>query len=122
MSDIRLDTTARDWQTLHSSFRWIVPARYNIAQACCGRWAEDRSRFALYYEDEAGYSEAWSFWDVQQAANLSLIHIFACDTDGIDGSEDNAGAMVLPDTPARAIAAGIDLRARLAQNLSLIHI
>ena len=44
------------------------------------------------------------------------ISAIACDTDGIDGSEDNAGAMVLPDTPARAIAAEIDLRARLAQN------
>jgi glycerate 2-kinase len=30
------------------------------------------------------------------------ISAIACDTDGIDGSEDNAGAMVLPDTPARA--------------------
>ncbi len=44
------------------------------------------------------------------------ISAIACDTDGIDGSEDNAGAMVLPDTPARAAAAEIDLRARLAQN------
>ena len=44
------------------------------------------------------------------------ISAIACDTDGIDGSEDNAGAMVLPDTPARAIAAEIDLRTRLAQN------
>jgi hydroxypyruvate reductase len=44
------------------------------------------------------------------------ISAIACDTDGIDGSEDNAGAMVLPDTPARAVAAGIDLRTRLAQN------
>ena len=67
--NIGLDATARDWNTLHSSFRWNVPARYNIAQACCGRWAEDRTRFALYYEDEAGHTEAWSFWDVQQAAN-----------------------------------------------------
>ena len=40
----------------------------------------------------------------------------AGDTDGIDGSEDNAGALLLPDTPARAAAAGIDLRARLAEN------
>ena len=44
------------------------------------------------------------------------ISAIACDTDGIDGSEDNAGAMVLPDTPARAAAAGIDLRARLTEN------
>ena len=44
------------------------------------------------------------------------IHAIAGDTDGIDGSEDNAGALLLPDTPARAAAEGIDLRARLADN------
>jgi hydroxypyruvate reductase len=44
------------------------------------------------------------------------IHAIACDTDGIDGSEDNAGALLFPDTPARAAAAGIDLRARLVDN------
>lgn len=36
------------------------------------------------------------------------------DTDGIDGSEDNAGAVCTPDTLARARAAGLDPRARLA--------
>ncbi|MET3105910.1 glycerate 2-kinase [Oxalobacteraceae bacterium GrIS 1.18] len=30
------------------------------------------------------------------------IHAIACDTDGIDGSEDNAGAMYAPDSIARA--------------------
>ncbi len=38
----------------------------------------------------------------------------ACDTDGIDGSEDNAGALLTPDTLARARALGIDAGARLA--------
>ncbi len=32
----------------------------------------------------------------------------ACDTDGIDGSEDNAGAIVSPDTLVRARARGLD--------------
>ena len=40
----------------------------------------------------------------------------ACDTDGIDGTEDNAGALVTPDTLARAHAAGEDAAARLAAN------
>jgi glycerate 2-kinase len=44
------------------------------------------------------------------------IHALAADTDGIDGTEDNAGALYGPDTAARAAAAGIDLRARLADN------
>ena len=36
------------------------------------------------------------------------IHALACDTDGIDGSEDNAGAVLAPDTLARAAALNID--------------
>ena len=40
----------------------------------------------------------------------------ACDSDGIDGTEDNAGALVTPDTSVRARAAGEDAAARLAAN------
>jgi len=44
------------------------------------------------------------------------IHALAADTDGIDGSEDNAGAFVGPDTLGRARALGVDPRQRLAGN------
>ena len=44
------------------------------------------------------------------------IHALAGDTDGIDGIEDAAGALVAPDTLARAAAHGVDARARLADN------
>lgn len=44
------------------------------------------------------------------------IHAIACDTDGIDGSEDNAGAVIGPDTLARGAAAGFDAKAYLAGN------
>ena len=40
----------------------------------------------------------------------------ACDTDGIDGSEDNAGAVISPDTLARARAQGLDAAASLADH------
>ena len=40
----------------------------------------------------------------------------AADTDGIDGSEDNAGAFVCPDTLARAGAAGLRIDDHLARN------
>ncbi|MGH8677320.1 MAG: glycerate kinase type-2 family protein, partial [Burkholderiales bacterium] len=40
----------------------------------------------------------------------------AGDTDGIDGTEDNAGALVAPDTLARAAARGIDAKMMLADN------
>jgi glycerate-2-kinase len=38
------------------------------------------------------------------------------DTDGIDGSEANAGALTGPDTLSRAVAAGMDPRAVLARH------
>ena len=41
------------------------------------------------------------------------ISAIACDTDGIDGTEDNAGAIITPDTLSRAAAAGLDVRALL---------
>jgi hydroxypyruvate reductase len=44
------------------------------------------------------------------------IHAIAADTDGIDGSEDNAGAVMAPDTLARAAARQIDARAMLEAN------
>ncbi|UCV09093.1 glycerate kinase [Dechloromonas denitrificans] len=44
------------------------------------------------------------------------IHALAADTDGIDGTEDNAGAYIGPETPGRARALGLDGRARLADN------
>ena len=54
---------------IHASHRWEVPPDFNIAQACCGRWAADRARFALYWEDENGAREALTFFDLQQQAN-----------------------------------------------------
>ena len=44
------------------------------------------------------------------------IHAIACDTDGVDGTEDNAGALLSPDTLARAEALGLRPKEFLANN------
>jgi hydroxypyruvate reductase len=44
------------------------------------------------------------------------ISAIAADTDGIDGSEDNAGALLAPDSIGRAAALGVSAKARLADN------
>jgi hydroxypyruvate reductase len=44
------------------------------------------------------------------------IHALAGDTDGIDGTEDNAGALLAPDSLARARAQGLNPRAMLDDN------
>ena len=44
------------------------------------------------------------------------IHAIACDTDGVDGTEDNAGAQLAPDTLARAEKKSLSAKAFLANN------
>jgi hydroxypyruvate reductase len=44
------------------------------------------------------------------------VYAIAADTDGIDGTEDNAGAVLLPDSKARADQLGISARKMLANN------
>ena len=44
------------------------------------------------------------------------IYAIACDTDGIDGSEDNAGALYDPESLKRAAAVGINPRILLENN------
>jgi glycerate 2-kinase len=46
----------------------------------------------------------------------SGVHVLAADTDGIDGVEDNAGAIVMPDTLARAQALGLNAQDFLERN------
>jgi glycerate 2-kinase len=44
------------------------------------------------------------------------IYALAADTDGIDGTEDNAGALLTPDSLARAARLGVSANASLAAN------
>lgn len=49
---------------------------------------------------------------------LPGIHALAADSDGLDGTEDNAGAVITPDTLARARGLGLNPRALLKENNS----
>lgn len=51
-----------------------------------------------------------------ELAGLPNVRAIACDTDGIDGSEDNAGAVLLPDSLYRAAQLGLDSGRLLADN------
>jgi len=47
---------------------------------------------------------------------LPNIYALAADTDGIDGTEDNAGALLLPDSASRAAKLGLSAKTLLANN------
>ena len=58
----------RSWQELYSAFEWKVPETFNFATDVIDRFAADRSRVALYWEDESGRSQRWTFWDFSTAS------------------------------------------------------
>ena len=87
------------YREVYDSFKWEVPARFNIGTACCGRHSPDRSRFALYWEDEAGSTAAYTFWDLQQHANR-LSNALA----GLGVKRGDRVGIILPQRPETAIA------------------
>ena len=54
---------------IYAQFRWQVPREFNIAWHCCGRWANDPTRIALYHEDEHGATSQLTYAELQQQAN-----------------------------------------------------
>jgi acetyl-CoA synthetase len=87
------------YREICAGFRWRVPEKFNIGWDCCGRWAQDRYRFALYYEDDTGATAAYTFWDLQQQANR-LSNVLA----GLGVAKGDRVAIVLPQRPENAVA------------------
>src|SRR5882757_9113127 len=61
-------TEASNYDELYRSFRWDIPARFNIATACCDRHADGSGKLALIYLDEAGVTTRTTF---DQVAEMS---------------------------------------------------
>ena len=89
---------ADGYRELYEAFRWKVPADFNIAAWACSRWAGERHRLALYWEDESGATEAWSYWDLQQAANR-LSNALA----SLGVARGDRVALILPQRPETVV-------------------
>ena len=59
----------RTYQDVYDSFQWKIPKYYNIGVDVCDKWADQRYRLALIYEDEKGQVEKYTFWDLKQSSN-----------------------------------------------------
>ncbi len=58
------------YEQLHAAFRWQVPDDFNIAETCCGRWARETPKAtAIYFDSESGCRAAYSYAQLQRAAN-----------------------------------------------------
>ncbi len=55
---------------IHAAFRWEVPEHFNIAEVCCARWARATpGAVAIRWEHENGARAAFTYAELQQAAN-----------------------------------------------------
>src|SRR3569833_3292376 len=61
--------SASHYDRLYREFRWHVPDDFNLAQACCRRWANDASRTAVCYEDAYGLQSVLSYAELARQAN-----------------------------------------------------
>jgi acetyl-CoA synthetase len=59
-------TETTDYDALTRDFRWDIPARFNLATACCDRHADGAGRLALIYMDEDGGTSRTSFDEISE--------------------------------------------------------
>src|SRR5258707_4569219 len=59
-------TEASTYDELYRNFRWDIPDRFNLATACCDRYADGSGRLALIYGDEDGGTTRPSFDEVAE--------------------------------------------------------
>jgi acetyl-CoA synthetase len=58
-----------EYAALHAGFRWHVPARFNLAEVCCTRWARATPRaVAIRCEHENGTRRAHTYEELDAAA------------------------------------------------------
>ena len=59
-----------DYAALHAGFRWHVPRDFNIAEACCTRWARTRpDAVAIRFEDERGSRTDFTYGEIDREAD-----------------------------------------------------
>ena len=91
-----------NYSQLHGSFRWQVPAQFNMAEVCCARWAarpDAASRIAIQALDAQGVSRSHSYLDLQQQAGR-LAQVLA----GLGVQRGDRVAIVMPQRFETAVA------------------
>jgi acetyl-CoA synthetase len=73
-------TETTDYDALCRDFRWDIPARFNMATACCDRHADGSGRLALIYVDEDGGASRTSFDEISE---MSRRFANVLDADGL---------------------------------------
>ncbi|MEX8517058.1 MAG: acyl-CoA synthetase [Leptothrix sp. (in: b-proteobacteria)] len=88
------------YEALHAAWRWQVPARYNIADVCCRRWASATpDAVAIRERLPDGQNRTYTYAELQLAAD-QLAHALA----GLGVARGECVAIVMPQRFETAVA------------------
>ncbi|MGB5993442.1 MAG: AMP-binding protein, partial [Desulfobacterales bacterium] len=59
----------KTYKDVYHAFQWEIPEFYNIGVDICDKWAPQRNRLALIYENEDGRVEKYTFRDLKRLSN-----------------------------------------------------
>ena len=91
--------SADRYRETYEGFRWRVPADFNLTQWTCRRWAADRERVALHWEDDSGETRTLTYAQLLDASNRlsnALAHLGVARGDRV--------AIILPQRPETVVA------------------
>ena len=86
------------YDEVYNSFSWEIPEYYNIGVDICDKWAHQRYRLALVYENEKGQVEKYTFWDLKNLSNRLANGLKALDVDN-----GHRMGILLPQCPETAL-------------------
>jgi hydroxypyruvate reductase len=111
-----IEGEAREVARVHAGIAQQVAAYGQPAAAPCVLLSGGETTVTVRGEGRGGRNAEFLLALAVALNGHPRIHAIACDTDGIDGTEDNAGAFLAPDTLMRAERAALNAKARLADN------
>ncbi|MGJ9457813.1 acyl-CoA synthetase [Oceanobacillus sp. CF4.6] len=57
------------WDKVLDSYDWNPREKFNPAHESCDKWAKDPNRVAIYWEDEVGNKETWTFAKLKEKSD-----------------------------------------------------
>ena len=88
------------YAALHASFRWHVPARFNLAEVCCRRWARDTPEgTAVIWQREDGTTGRLTYAELQHQADRLAQALARC---GV--TRGDRVALAMPQRPQTVVS------------------
>ncbi len=89
----------KNYAEVYHAFQWNIPECFNIGIDICDKWASQRNRLALIYENEKGRVENYTFRDLKRLSNQLANGLKAC---GI--MQGDRLGILLPQCPETALS------------------